>query len=126
MGRLCQLTTSPETGTAVLEVTTEALGMPDRAEFLAGCQDLMASDQKRLVLDLHSVRRIFSMFMGTIVDLSDRARRNGQSLTVKASPPAADLMRSVLGTRFLDIDDGRVVEERGKKQKESTSPPAQG
>jgi anti-anti-sigma regulatory factor len=113
-GRLCRLTTDAAAGTATLEVLQDLLGMADRDEFVAGCRELLESNQKRLVMDLRKVRRIFSMYLGTIVDLSDRASRKGQQLSVKATPPVANLIRSVLGKRFLEIDDGTAPAERGK------------
>lgn len=110
--RLYRLTEDAQKGVATLEVRVDLLGMADRDEFMAGCRALLASGRKRLVLDLRGVRRMFSIFLGTIIDIGERAHANGQALTVRVPEQVARLLRSVLGDRTLDIDVGTAPEGR--------------
>jgi hypothetical protein len=103
---LCRLTSAPERGEAVLEVTRDSLEMTDREEFLAGCRRLLATGQPRLVIDLRSLRRIFSVFVGSVMDANARAQVEGRALVVLATEPVAALFRAVVGAEVLNIGAG--------------------
>lgn len=121
-GSFCKLTAIPEIETALLEVTRTSLEMTDREEFLAGCRALLASGQKHLVIDLRGLTRVFSVFVGTVVDLHARAGAEGRSLKVIASEEVARLFRSVSGGQALDIDDGLSEAERARRRTTSRRP----
>lgn len=115
-GGLCRLGTVPERGTALLQVMRESLEMADREEFLAACRQLLATGQPRLVIDLRSLRRIFSVFVGSVMDVNARARADGRRLTVLTTESVARLFRAVVGAEMLDIDDGISQEERARRK----------
>ena len=115
-GPLCKLTAIPEMETALLEVVRTSLEMTDREEFLAGCRALLAAGQRNLVIDLRGLQRVFSVFVGTMLDLHVRAGAEGKSLKVLASEEVVRLFRSVSGGQALHIDDGLSEAERARRK----------
>jgi hypothetical protein len=116
MAGLCRLTSIPEMETALLEITRDSLGMTDREEFLAGCRSLLASGQKHLFIDLRGLRLVFSVFVGTVMDVNVRARADGRRLTVLAGPAVAKLFRSVAGGDAVEIDGGVAQPEKPRRR----------
>lgn len=114
-----RVTAVPEKSAALLSVLRNALEMTDREWFLAGCRELLASGQPNLVIDLRGLRRIFSVFIGSVLDVNARARSEGRRLTVLTSEPVAQVFRSVAGAETLNLDDGVSIEERARRKTSS-------
>ena len=113
---LCRLTSVPERGSAVLQVMRDSLEMGDREAFLSACRELLATGQPQLVIDMRSLRRIFSVFVGSVMDVNARAHAQGLNLTVLATESVASLFRAVVGAEALNIDDGISEEERARRK----------
>jgi anti-anti-sigma regulatory factor len=60
------------------------LTLEDRDEFSFNGEILLSSDQEKLALDLTGVNQLFSLYVGSIVDLAKRAKESGKSFTVVA------------------------------------------
>jgi hypothetical protein len=88
---------------AVLQVVCDALTLDCRDEFLGACAGLIRSGCGSLVIDLRNLRRVFSIYVGTIMDVNARAQRDGRSLTVVAGPELTKMFRSVVGPETLRI-----------------------
>ena len=100
---LCNVTTFAEKGLAVLRMSRDSLELSDREAFLAACRQLLDTDQPRLVIDLRGLRRIFSIFVGTIMDVNARARKEDRHLALMASGEITKLFRTVVGSEVLEI-----------------------
>lgn len=110
---LCRVKTSDEKDLAVLQVVSDTLALSDRDEFLKACGELLKSDKKNLVIDMRGLRRVFSIFLGTVLDVNARAGKEGRRLTVMASEDVAKLFRTVTGPDTLDIHE--VESRSGRK-----------
>lgn len=80
----------PDRAICVMRAQGE-LDLDQRKDFSFSAEQLLASDQPKLVLDLTKVSRMFSIFIGTIVDLNQRATQNGKVFSVLAGKKVADL-----------------------------------
>ena len=107
---------TPEKDTAVLTVLSDSLNMADREAFLAACRELLAGKASNLVIDLRALRRIFSVFIGSVMDVNARAKNEGRRLTVLTTEGVATVFRSVVGTDVLEISDGLTDEERARRK----------
>jgi hypothetical protein len=88
---------------ATLTVVGDSLEIPDHQEFLKSCGRLLNSGCGSLVVDLRELRRVFSIFVGTIMDANVKAGREGKHLTVVATDGVTRLFRTVVGPEVLDI-----------------------
>jgi anti-anti-sigma regulatory factor len=84
----------PDRGIAVLRVRGE-LTVENRRAFVALAEKLLACEQPKLVIDLSRLQRVFSMFIGTFIDLDQQARAQGQSLSFMMTQTVADMVRMV-------------------------------
>ena len=100
---LCRITTSEEKDLAVLQLVRDALELSDREEFLGACAKLLDTGRGRLVIDMRGLRRIFSIFVGTVMDVNARARKEGRHLTLMASEEVTSLFRTIVSSEVLDI-----------------------
>jgi len=73
---------------AVLRIRGE-LGLEARREFAQHVQELLISPRSKLVVDLTGVTRIFSIYFGSLVDLSQQAEGQERSLSVLVSKEQA-------------------------------------
>jgi hypothetical protein len=101
--QLFRLRSSEEKDLAVLQIMTDTLELSHREEFLAACAGLLETTRGRLVIDLRGLRRIFSIFVGTVMDVNAKAGAEGRRLTVIASPDVEKLFRTVVGPETLEI-----------------------
>lgn len=100
---LYRITLSAEKDLAVLQVTRDVLELSDREAFMAGCRELLASDAGRLVIDLRDLRRVFSVFVGTVMDVNVHVREEGRKLVVLASEAVSEVFGAVGVNAELDI-----------------------
>ena len=91
---------------AVLKVRVRRLGLPMREEFLAATSELLARPEVKLIVDVSGLSRIFSLFIGALVDLNMRAQQAGKSLAVLTSPGVADQLRGMSLDQNMDIREG--------------------
>jgi anti-anti-sigma regulatory factor len=98
-----RLSSSREHGMAVLSVVSNSLDLDRRAEFIGACSRLLESGMKRVVIDMRGLRRIYSIFVGTVMDVNARARAEGIDLTVIAGEDVTRLFRSLVGEDVLSI-----------------------
>jgi len=95
---LFRVETVEERGITVLRALSQRLDITQRGSFSEGCDRLLAAETAKIVVDLSDLDRIFSLFIGTLVDLHVRAERAGKHLTVIAS----DAVRESLGRMGLE------------------------
>lgn len=79
-----------ERGIAVLRVTA-SLRLEDRPQFSFLSEQLMYSDQPKRVIDLSRAAGLFSVYYGSLVDLSQRAVEDGSPLTILVNDRILDL-----------------------------------
>ncbi len=87
----------------MLRVVTDVLELSQRQDFLMGCQRLLASEMEWLIVDMRGLRRIFSIFVGTVMDVNARVRGEGRRLTIIASEDVGKLFRTLVGPETLEI-----------------------
>ncbi|MHC4874525.1 MAG: STAS domain-containing protein [Planctomycetota bacterium] len=92
----------PDRGICMMKASG-TLNVDVRKEFNAAADKLLASEMDKLVLDLTSVNRIFSLFFGSIVDMSKRAQDNGKSFSVMAKDNLCKLMEQARITELANI-----------------------
>ena len=86
----------------VLRVKGE-LDFDQRKDFSERVEELLAVSQKRLVVDLTGTRRLFSVFLGSMVDVHQRAEAAGKTLTVLASERVGHLFEQANLTSVLNV-----------------------
>ena len=90
-------------GMSVLKVRARRLEITQRAAFGEACDRLLASTSDRLVVDLSGTDRIFSLFIGAMVDLHVRAERVGKHLSIVAGGPVLESLRTMGLEKTLDL-----------------------
>lgn len=116
---LCKVFALPEKDLAVLQVLRDSLEMSDREAFLAGCRELLATGQHNLLIDLCGLRRVFSVFVGSILDVSARARAENRRLLLKTTTAVAEVFRTVIRPEVLEIIAEPPPEERQPRRHSS-------
>lgn len=116
---LCRVKTSDEKNLAVLQVMSDTLALSDRDDFLKACGELLKSEKKNLVIDMRGLRRIFSIFLGTVLDVNARAGKEGRRLTVMTSEDVAKLFRTVAGPDTLAIREIKPPSARKSSRRRS-------
>ncbi len=91
---------------AVLKVRARRLELRMREEFLAAMAELLARPETKLLVEILNLSRIFSLFIGALVDLNMRAQQAGKSLTVLAAPGVVKQLREMSLDRNMDIQEG--------------------
>ena len=92
-----------ERGLAVLRVPGPRLEITGREEFTAACARLLAEPAKKVVVDISAVEGIFSLFIGTLVDVHVRAERAGKRLSVMVSDPVRESLERMGLEGTLDL-----------------------
>ena len=89
---------------ARLQVLTDILEIGDRDEFSRACDELLKKPAERLIIDLGSLTRIYSLFIGILVDTALRARAAKKELVIRARGSVAESLRlmNVDGTAKLE------------------------
>ena len=100
---LCRIKVADDKDLAVLEVVSDTLALSDRDEFLKACGELLETGKKHVIIDMRGLRRIFSIFLGTVLDVNVKVGRAGGRLTVMASEEVSKLFRTVAGPEILEI-----------------------
>jgi len=100
---LCRIKVSDEKDLAVLEVASDTLALSDRDEFLKACGELLDTGRKHVIIDMRGLRRIFSIFLGTVLDVNVKVGKAGGRLTVMASEEVTKLFRTVAGPEILEV-----------------------
>jgi len=93
----------PERDLAVLRVFTPEVGMDHKDLFKALTEELLASPQSKLVVDLSKTRRIFSLFIGSLVDLHQRAGKESKTLTILAPKSIYEILQKMNLGDVLDV-----------------------
>jgi anti-anti-sigma regulatory factor len=73
---------------AVLRIRGE-LGLEARTEFAQKTKELLLTERSKLVVDVTGVSRIFSIYFGSLVDLSQQAAAEERSVSVLVTPEQA-------------------------------------
>jgi anti-anti-sigma regulatory factor len=113
---------SDEKDLAVMQVVSDSLELSHREAFLKACSDLMETDRARLIIDLRGLKRIFSIFVGTIMDVNNTVRGQGRRLTVVASLEVTKLFRTVVGPETLEICQPRPSTRISSRRKSGRIP----
>ncbi len=90
-------------GISVLRVRPGRLEITQRAAFGEACDRLLSSTSERLVVDLSATDRIFSLFIGAMVDLHVRAERVQKRLTILAGGPVLESLQKMGLEKTLDL-----------------------
>lgn len=77
-------------GIAVLRVLGE-LTMNNRREFLEQAEELLTSPQPKLVIDLSRISRLFSLYLGSMLDIAQKAKQQDKVFSVLVTRKLADL-----------------------------------
>lgn len=94
----------PEQFRTVLRVEAPALDIQHRDEFAQAFNSLLNSDHERIVVDLQKIDRIFSLFIGSLVDLHQRSNEVGKRLQILVSPGVHETFKRMNLLEALDID----------------------
>ena len=89
---------------ARLQVTCGWLDSPDYLDFRSECYRLLETEKPNLFVDLRELDSIGSMFLGSLVETSIRAREGGQHLVVQAGANIAGLLRT-FSAEMVDVED---------------------
>jgi hypothetical protein len=100
---LVRVSTDRSGSQAVLRVLADDISLGDRDAFMRGCQELLATQCSRLVIDFGRIERVFSIFVGTVMDVNARAHGEGRELEVLAGPGVTRLFRMVAPPEALKI-----------------------
>jgi anti-anti-sigma regulatory factor len=95
--------TIADRGLTVLRVLGPRLEIGSRDEFSRACDGLLSAETGKVAVDLTQVDRIFSLFIGTMVDLHVRAERVGKRLSIMASDPVYDSLARMGLEKTLDL-----------------------
>lgn len=94
----------PQQFRMVLRVDAPALDLDHRDEFAQAFNALLRSDHERIVVDLQKIDRIFSLFIGSLVDLHQRSDELGKRLQIIVSPEVRETFKRMNLLEALDID----------------------
>ena len=81
----------------------DELRFDHRAEFKSALKSLLLSDRSKVVIDLSSTKRMFSVFLGTLVDLQQSLEDHGKTLTILCSPRLLKLFKQANLDKILTI-----------------------
>jgi hypothetical protein len=109
----------PEKDMAVLSVVTDTLDIGQRGEFLTACAELLATDMKWLAVDMRGLRSIFSVFIGSVMDVNTQVRSQERRFTIIASEHLTQMFRSVVGADALEICQPESPEGRSSRRRSS-------
>lgn len=98
---------------AVLRVKG-ALELTDRSVFAAQAAGLVEQEAQTIVLDMTKTSRIFSIFLGTIVDLHKSLESEGRKLVILATPKLAEMFEKISFREVLDIE---IVDAKEKRRR---------
>jgi len=105
-----KIETVEERGLTVLKMQGQRLEITQRESFGEACDRLLAAETEKIVIDLSDLDRIFSLFIGSLVDLHVRAERSGKRLSVIASEAVRESLGRMGLEKTLDIV---AAEEQG-------------
>ena len=86
------------------------LDFDSRKAFYAKAEMLLSSRQDKLVIDLTAANHIFSVYLGSIVDLTKRAGENNKQLVVLAKKKVVDLFEQA---NLMDTVNVVLVDKGG-------------
>ena len=92
-----------EQGLAILKVRARRLELRMREDFLRQTEELLDRPEEGLAVDLSGLPRIFSLFIGALVDLNMRVQRAGKTLAVFVSPAVAGQLRRMSLDQNMDV-----------------------
>ncbi len=101
------ITSIDDRNMAVLKVES-VLDFEVRSDFQQAMTELFAADAGKLVIDLSRITRMFSLFIGTLIDHGNAARAAGRSLTVILPVQMAKTCREA------GLDKAVTIVTRGK------------
>lgn len=92
----------PEREIAVLRVTGD-LDFEKRKNFSESAEQLLKTSQPKIVIDLTAITRIFSVYLGTIVDIHQRSEKEGKALSVLANKKLSELFKQANIDSIINI-----------------------
>jgi len=99
-----KLTTSRESGVAILTVQETRLTFPILPELASATADLISQGETRLVLDLGSVNYVDSAAIGCLMDLYRQATAAGGTLKLAGVQKRVETMLTMTGAHhFLEV-----------------------
>src|ERR687897_3809563 len=98
------MTTDPANDTAVVRGDEPRLMYPLLSEFSAAVQKLIASGERRVVVDLSSVGYVDSATIGCLMDLYRQANAAGGSLKLAGVQKRVETMLTMTGAQnFIEV-----------------------
>ncbi len=101
---VCRLERVSDSETRLI-VPGDELRLPDRHEFATACEKLLDGEAARIVVDLTSLRNIYSLFIGVLVDVALRAREAQKTLVIRARGKVAESLRLMNIDATAELDD---------------------
>lgn len=97
-----EIKTVSEKDVTILKVNT-ILDMPLRKAFSDATQKLLNSNTSNLLLDMTETPSVFSLFIGSIVDLHKNSEDAGKKLIVVVNPKVAKLFQVLSFDSLLNL-----------------------
>jgi hypothetical protein len=101
VSELLEVSSDQARSEAVLRVLADEISLSDRDAFMRGCQQLLDTGCSKLVIDFGGLDRVFSIFVGTVMDVNARAHGEGRELEVVAGEGVTRLFRMVADPEVL-------------------------
>ncbi len=92
----------PDRNISFLRVSGD-LSFEARKDFVEKTRQLLASDQEKLVVDLTRVGHVFSVYFGTIADVSQQANAANKHFSVLVSERLAKLFTQTNLDRLINV-----------------------
>ena len=102
-----EVVSGEEEDLAVLKVRPRRLELPMRENFVAATAELLERPEARLAVDISNLSRIYSLFIGALVELDLRAKQAGKSLTLIVSAGVAGQLRKMSLDQNMNIQEAR-------------------
>ncbi|MHC4874316.1 MAG: STAS domain-containing protein [Planctomycetota bacterium] len=94
----------PQRNICILRASGE-LNVEDRKKFSMNADKLLRTEQEKLVIDLTRVNKIFSLYIGSIVDISRRAEEKKKSFSVMAQGTVLRILQEAGITEIVSVID---------------------
>jgi anti-anti-sigma regulatory factor len=93
----------PDERSTLLRIETSSLDLGQRDEVARAFDSLLDSRHHRLVVDLRKIGRIFSLFIGSLVDLKQRSEQRNKRLVILVNPQVRETLERMNLAETLDI-----------------------
>jgi anti-anti-sigma factor len=100
--QIFHITEIVERDICVMKITGE-LRFEHRTQFKTASKSLLTSDRSKIVIDLSNAKRVFSMFLGSMVDLQQSLKEHGKTMAILCSPRVMKLFEQANLDKLLTL-----------------------